>query len=172
MIQIPNKKFYIGIDPGMRKSGIAVFETKLVSLYHLRTITLLNFIPELIKEKNLMFIGIEAAHKIKITHHKLVGIVGGKIQNKRFDNRIVGQYYAAIKTANSSGKNNGVSFMLCEQCHLFGIKAIEVIPTKSIGLKDKKKFLEATGWEKPSNEHTRDAAMIAIEAYKAFIMGE
>ena len=131
----------IGIDPGVN-TGIAVYEDG--SLVHLETIQPMDY-PILFSSYGIepLFICFEDS--------RLQSHVWIPSQSKG----------VAANISRKIGMVDGFCYMLEQFCFQHGIAFFKVSP-KQKGIKiDAELFKKLTRWDKRSNQHERDAAMIA-----------
>lgn len=73
---------------------------------------------------------------------------------------------ALMKAAQNVGQNKQCAILIVEWCKRNGVEIVEQRPTKSSFTKiDAETFSRITGWKGKSNEHTRDAGMLAFQQY-------
>ncbi len=130
----------IGIDPGI-ESGIAVYmDGKLISL--------LTFIP------------LKAVEMIRRSSPSLVILEDSTLTSHIFTAPGVA-HRAALKVARNIGEVDAYCKIIKQVCGELGI-AYRSISPKDKGKKiDAKEFERITGWAGKSNQHERDAAMVA-----------
>lgn len=68
---------------------------------------------------------------------------------------------AALKMARNVGEVDAWCKLIVAVCAKFDIPAHGISPTRKGAKLDAPRFAALTGWTGPSNEHTRDAAMVA-----------
>ena len=68
---------------------------------------------------------------------------------------------AALKMARNVGEVDALCKLIVAVCEQFSIPAHGISPKAKGAKMDAKAFKRLTGWDGPSNEHTRDAAAIA-----------
>ena len=133
------EKIIIGLDPGVN-TGVAVFRNgKLYSLFTIEPIEIPGFIQN------------SVARRIVFEDSRLTSPVWGRGVNAR----------AAAKIARNVGQVDAFCGLIVAACEKAGIVAHGISP-KAKGKKlNAEQFKSATGWTGASNEHTRDAAMVA-----------
>lgn len=131
----------LGIDPG-QKNGIALYEDgRLVDLVTIDPLSLNGTILE-------------------VAPHLLV-YEDSRLQSYTWTARGKSNTGVALKTARSLGQIDAWCSLIVEACGLYGIPARGVSP-KEKGAKIDHQHLQAlTGWAGKSNQHERDAAMLA-----------
>lgn len=68
---------------------------------------------------------------------------------------------ARIKIARNVGQVDGICSLICEACGRIGIEALGISPKHKGAKLDAEQFAKVTGWTGRSNQHERDAAMVA-----------
>lgn len=68
---------------------------------------------------------------------------------------------ARIKIARNVGQVDGICSLIVEACDRIGIDALGISPKHKGAKLDAEQFAKVTGWQQASNQHTRDAAMVA-----------
>jgi hypothetical protein len=133
------EKIIVGIDPGAN-TGVAVFRNGV--LYTMFTLEPID-VPDFIKDS--------VARRIVFEDSRLTSPVWGRGVNAR----------SAAKIARNVGQIDAFCGLIVAACDKAGIPAHGVSP-KGKGKKlNAEQFKNATGWTGASNEHTRDAAMVA-----------
>lgn len=131
----------LGIDPGAN-TGVALFEGGV--LMGLATIAPVE-ITRLIMERA----------------PSLVVFEDSRLQSHAWNARAKAAHGAALATARSLGQVDAWCSLITAICAELKIKTIPVSP-KSKGAKlNAEQFRQATGWGAQTNEHCRDAAMVA-----------
>ena len=129
----------LGIDPGS-STGVATYICG--KLVHLDTIA-----PVDIAER------IELARPTRVVFEdsRLESYVWSQIKSRA----------AALKMARNVGEVDAWCKLIVAVCAKFDIPAHGISPTRKGAKVDAERFAAITGWTKSSNEHTRDAAMVA-----------
>lgn len=138
--QVP-KSVVLGIDPGAN-TGVALFEGG--GLVGLATIAPVE-ITRLIMERA----------------PQLVVFEDSRLQTHAWNARGKSAYGAALATARSLGQVDAWCSLIESICTELKIKAIGVSPRSKGAKLNAEQFLRATGWAAVTNEHSRDAAMVA-----------
>ena len=140
----------IGIDPDIKKSGVAIADKRTGKIIHLDCLPFFGVIGLLDANRDhIAMVGIEAGWTIKKSNwHPAQGL------------------YKRERIAKNVGENHCVGKLLAEYCH------IEVIPHQLVrpqGKLNHKMFCAATGWleNKHTNQEKRDAGMIALWIMKS-----
>lgn len=68
---------------------------------------------------------------------------------------------ARIKIARNVGQVDAICGLICEACGRIGIEALGISPKNKGAKLDAERFSQVTGWATRSNQHERDAAMVA-----------
>jgi len=132
----------IGIDPGV-SNGIAIYKDG--KLDRLETHTVSNIIE---------FLKIVKFNKCKVI------IEDSRLQSYLFTGS-ASKRHTALKIARDVGGVDMICRIIESICLIYDEEFIAISP-KSKGKKlNAEEFKIATGWEKQSNQHERDAAMIA-----------
>lgn len=132
---------YIGIDPDVEKSGVAVYDTEDKSL-ELKTLDFWSIIEEIESYLVPVTLVIEAGWLIKKSNWH-----GTSKQSKTAGERI----------AKNVGSNHQVGKLLAKYCESKGIKYSLVKP---IGKLDHNTFKKITGYKGRTNQEVRDAGML------------
>lgn len=133
----------IGLDPGAN-TGVAVFENG--KLARLETIAPMNIESLLTRD----WAG-EMASRVIFEDSRLQSHVWTTSTSRA----------AALKMARNLGQVDAWCSLIAHTCAAMGIDCHSISP-KGKGKKlDAKQFKAATGWDKPSNQHGRDSAMVA-----------
>jgi len=142
--------FVVGIDPDLKKSGVAVWD---VNKQDFVDVTAWTF-PQLIEKFRTNYL------KSNVV---LVRVEAGWLHKK--SNWHGSQGYRAEHIAKKVGWNQGVGMKIVEYLRVLGYRVEEVQP---IGKhwKDGKAFTRATGWESRTNQDMRDAALLVYEYNK------
>ena len=139
---------YIGIDPDVHKSGVAIYNSDTRELQ----IQNLNFweLIELLETK-----------MISVTPIKVI-IEGGWLNKK--SNWHGGNKLASSKISKNVGANHQVGKLIVEFCEKYYISHDVVKPKNLIKGKkiDAKTFKSITGYQGRTNQETRDAAMFVF----------
>ena len=129
----------LGIDPGAN-TGIALYSGgKLQCLNTIEPVELADRI-ELIKPDRVVF-----------EDSRLESFTWTTVKSRAI----------ALKMARNVGEVDAWCKLIVAICAKFGIPAHGISPTRKGAKLDAQRFAALTGWEGPSNEHTRDAAMVA-----------
>ena len=133
----------IGIDPGV-KNGLAEYENGvLVSVHTYSVIELIHWLPDYLK-----------------IHQCIVVIEDSRLQSYMFTGNDKNRS-TALKMARNVGMVDMVCSILEEICNSTGTK-LKLISPKGKGEKlDSCKFRQVTGSDVKTNQHNRDAAMVA-----------
>jgi hypothetical protein len=129
----------IGIDPGVN-TGIAIFEAG--ALVELLTVHPLDIRSLLAARK---------PGRVIFEDSRLTSPVWGRGTNAA----------AAAKIARNVGMVDGVCSLIVEACERLGIVAHSISPKGKGAKLNAEQFERVTGWEKSSNQHVRDASMVA-----------
>ena len=129
----------IGMDPGMN-TGVAIYQAGKLEV--LMTISPLE-IHALLK-------GFEPARVV---------FEDSRLQSHIW-NRML-KAAAAAKVARNVGQIDAWCYLITEHCERLKIAAHGISPAGKGAKLNAAKFQELTGWTGPSNQHTRDAAMVA-----------
>lgn len=145
------RKYIIGIDPDIEKSGLAVLDTKLKSF---EMLTCLNF-PFLIErictyDINSVTVVVEAGWKVSTNFHVF------KNHNPK----------TAAEIGNRTGRNHAVAILISEVLRHRGYHVIDAHPLKKCwkgrdGKISSFEFNSITGFSKRSNQEMRDSGLIA-----------
>ena len=131
----------LGIDPGAN-TGIASYING--KLMHLATVA-----------------PVDIAERIEATRPARVVFEDSRLQSHAWTAQAKASRGAALATARSLGEVDAWCKLIVAICAKLDIPAHGISP-KSKGAKvDAARFAEITGWTGASNEHTRDAAMVA-----------
>lgn len=84
-----------------------------------------------------------------------------RLETRAWNARTKGAYGAALATARSLGQVDAWCRLITEVCAELGIPAHGVSPTAKGAKRGAENFAIYTGWTERSNQHTRDAAMVA-----------
>lgn len=136
------KNLIIGIDSGVN-TGVGVFHIKqgLTDVFSAKILGTFDFLLT-IKDKIIVVIVEDARFvKYKVKRERMMGAGSVKRDAQIWEDFLI---------------KHGINYKM-------------VRPNKSITKIDSKKFNRLTGWAKQSNEHGRDAAMIAISYRYYFI---
>jgi len=126
---------YIGIDPDLIKSGVAVYRNK--SLESLSLMYLWEVFAY-IKEHNPIVV-LEAGHTVKKFWHGGAG--------------------KGTQAAKNVGANNAIGQLIEQYCTVNGHKVILVKPQGYSRIKHEQ-FVKITGWKTRTNPETRVAALL------------
>ena len=140
------KKVYVGIDPDVDKSGVAVKCGKVFHLYNMTFFELFDKLKTLLdnsKENNIPleiyiecgFLNSGNRHKVANASHALNSKIGERI-----------------------GANHEVAKKICEMCDYLGLEYKQIRPTRS--KTNSEFFNQITGYDKRSNQEQRDALML------------
>lgn len=84
-----------------------------------------------------------------------------RLETRAWNARTKAAYGAALATARSLGQVDAWCRLITEVCGELGIPAHGISPTAKGAKVQADRFAIITGWKGSSNEHTRDAAMVA-----------
>lgn len=129
----------IGIDPGAN-TGIAIFTGGKLEILH-------TIAPHQIPE----FLRSAGAKRVIFEDSRLTSFVFTTVKSLP----------AALKMARNVGTVDAWCSLITLTCGELGIACHGVSPKGKGAKLDAKAFARATGWLAASNEHTRDAAMVA-----------
>ena len=131
----------IGIDPGAH-TGVATFAGgKLIDLGTVRPIYILEWIREI------------APSRVIFEDSRLTSPVWSRGTSQA----------ASMKIARNVGQVDGVCSLIDAACEILGIPAHGISPKGKGAKLNAEKFQVATGWIGKSNQHERDAAMVAYK---------
>ena len=132
----------IGIDPGVNM-GIAVYiDGKLSKIDTMTVLGVICWLPGQLSDNTLIVIEDSRMQSYMFTGSK--------------DNRA-----SALKQARNLGSVDGICTLIAAICATRKTELICISP-KGKGKKlNKEEFEQKTGWKKPSNQHCRDAAVVA-----------
>lgn len=129
----------LGIDPGA-STGVATYIGG--KLAHLDTIS-----------------PVDIAARIELARPARVVFEDSRLES--FTWTTVKSRAIALKMARNVGEVDAWCKLIVAICAGFGIPAHGISPTRKGAKLDAQRFAALTGWTGPSNEHTRDAAMVA-----------
>lgn len=129
----------IGIDPGA-KTGVAIFNKGLLT--ELRTTTP-SGVAALLDEIQ--------PERVVFEDSRLTSPVWSRGTTAA----------ARIKIARNVGQVDAICGLICEACGRIGIEALGISPKNKGAKLDAERFSQVTGWATRSNQHERDAAMVA-----------
>lgn len=129
----------LGIDPGTH-TGVAFFEGG--RLVELRTIHPLALYDLLAGSK---------ATRVVFEDSRLTSPVWSRDTTAA----------ARLKIARNVGQVDGICSLIVEACARIGIDALGISPKGKGAKLDAAQFEKVTGWATASNQHARDAAMVA-----------
>ncbi len=129
----------LGIDPGSNTGVATIINGELL---HLRTVD-----P----------VGIEEA--IRMANPQRVIFEDSRLQTHTWTQAKTRA--AALKMARNVGEIDAWCKLIVATCEKLGIPCHGISPKGKGAKLDARQFEAATGWTGPSNEHTRDAAMVA-----------
>ena len=133
----------IGIDPG-RHTGIATYQDgKLIAL---------DTISPLGLER-----AIEPADRVVFEDSRLISFMFTTVKSRP----------AALKMARDVGQIDAWCSLIVSICERLGIPAHGISPKNKGAKLNAEQFAKATGWVGKSNEHARDAAMVAFPYRRA-----
>jgi len=84
-----------------------------------------------------------------------------RLERRAWNARTKTAYGAALATARSLGQVDAWCSLITAVCADLGIPAHGISPTEKGAKLDAAAFTRATGWDARSNQHERDAAMVA-----------
>jgi hypothetical protein len=129
----------LGLDPGVH-TGIATFQNgELVSLQTVHPIMIYEVLIS------------SGASRVVFEDSRLTSPVWGRGTNAA----------AARKIARNVGQVDAFCSLIVEACERIGITAHGISPKGKGAKLNAEAFERVTSWNKSSNEHTRDAAMVA-----------
>lgn len=132
-------KILVGLDPG-QNTGLAIFKDgKLDGLATISPIEILGWLTDL-KPDRVIF------EDSRLTSHLFTS------------NRNVA---VAKSMARKVGQVDMVCSMIVEACERLGIPAHGISPKDKGAKLNAAQFKAVTGWDGPSNQHTRDSCMVA-----------
>jgi len=133
----------IGIDPGV-KNGLAEYENGvLVSVHTYSVIEIIHWLPDYLK-----------------IHQCIVVIEDSRLQSYMFTGNDKNRA-TALKIARNVGMVDIVCSILEELCKFSGTELIKISPKGKGEKLNMDKFRQVTGSEIKTNQHNRDAAMVA-----------
>jgi hypothetical protein len=140
------KNLYIGIDPDIDKSGIAIWENdnKILVLKNLSFFQIFDLLNE--NKDRIAIVRIECGW----LNHK------SNWHNRREQTKTAGE-----RISKNVGENHAVAKLLCQMCVFHQILHEEIRPTAH--KLDKKLFKQITGYSGRTNQETRDAGMLLID---------
>ena len=136
----------IGIDPGV-KNGIAIFvDGKLIKLDTFTVIGLINWLPK------------------QCTENTVIVLEDSRETSFMFSGKHLGRS-EALKIARNVGMVDQVCRLVEELCTIYPVKIlIKASPIKKgAKVEDYRAFNAKTGWTKKSNQHNRDAGIVAFK---------
>ena len=129
----------LGIDPGMN-TGFAIYrDGKLIDIH--------TGSPW------------DMAAAVKNFRPDLVVFEDSRLQSNTWS--ATGSRAAAMKIARNVGQVDAWCTYLVSICDMHGVPCLGISPKGKGGKLSAEEFSSITGWEGQSNEHTRDAAMVA-----------
>ncbi|MDR6887861.1 MULTISPECIES: hypothetical protein [Variovorax] len=131
----------LGIDPGA-STGLAAFDGGAITF--LKTIT-----PHSIE------------HNLRHYMPARVVFEDSRLERRAWNARTKKDYGAALATARSLGQVDAWCSLITAICADLGIPAHGISPTTKGAKLDAKAFALVTRWSARSNQHERDAAMVA-----------
>jgi len=139
-----NPKIWIGIDPDIDKSGVAVWDSSRCILESIECLSFFDAIEtiELLDEFYNAIVIIEAGWLIKKSNWH-----GAKNKN------------IAAKIGANVGANHQVGRLFAEYCTE---KDVNYVLERPMGKKDAKEFKRLTGWTRRTNSEQRDSAMLVF----------
>lgn len=137
----------VGIDPG-QKTGVAIYRDGV--LVELRTIA-----------------PVEIQRELGALSPGLVVFEDSRLQSHTWTSGA--SRAAAAKMARNVGQIDAWCQLIEAHCRGMGIDARGVSPRDKGGKVGAAQFKCMTGWNGPSNEHTRDAAMVALPFRRAVV---
>lgn len=127
----------VGIDPG-QNTGIAYFTGG--TLQKLETVA-----PHQLREV------ISGASRVIFEDSRLTSFMFTTVKSRP----------AALKMARNVGQIDAWCSLIVSICEQLGVPAHGISPLAKGAKLDAETFAKVTGWKEKSNEHTRDAAMVA-----------
>ena len=129
----------IGIDPGQH-TGMAVFESgRLVSIHTETPLGMLNRLRAM------------CPHHVVFEDSRLQSHAWTQVKSRP----------AALKMARNVGEIDGQCKLIVAVCEEIRASALGISPKNKGAKMDHDSFCELTGWDKQTNQHGRDAAMVA-----------
>ena len=150
---ITTKKYVIGIDPDVEKSGLALLDVnkKNINVLTLTFPELLEFLNDIRINISNTVVYVEAGWHIKTNWH-----INAK------DNR-----RTASAKGNAAGRNHEVGRKICEMARHYGLEVVEAHPLRKIWKGPDGKITQdeieyfIPGFPKRTNQEVRDAALLA-----------
>ncbi|WP_103018123.1 hypothetical protein [Alicycliphilus denitrificans] len=131
----------LGIDPGAETGVASYVDGKLVGLQTIEPWDVERF--------------------LRVSGAVRVVFEDSRLETRLWNARTKGAYGAALATARSVGQVDAWCTLITAICGDLGIPAHGISPTAKGAKVDAAAFGRITGWEKRSNQHERDAAMVA-----------
>jgi len=132
----------IGIDPG-QNTGIAIYEDG--ALVSLRTITPLQL------HMTMLDLTVGITCRVVFEDSRLQSVVFRRGLNAA----------STLKVARNIGEVDGICRLIVAECERLGVPAHGISPKAKGAKLNAEQFQELTGWDKRSNQHERDAAVVA-----------
>jgi hypothetical protein len=150
--------FVIGIDPDLRKSGMALIDTtgkkQIIKLgvmkFHALEIFLLETWKTALRQKSDLIVVIEAGWLNPVANYHTNDAKGGAYSSR------VMQHISG-----STGRNEAVGMLLAEYCGEKGIPYKLFRPNRNTPKWNNREFKMITGWSGTSNQEERDAVRAA-----------
>jgi len=131
------KRYVIGIDPG-KKTGFAVYDRSQKKLIEVESTNFCSLIFDV---------------DIRFHPDMVYKVIIEKPKTKQMFHK---------KASPTMGVNVGMNRREAELLiEWFELKAYNVVASKPLGKVDKDRFKKLTGWQGRTNEHSRDAGMLA-----------
>ena len=102
----------------------------------------------------------EVAERIESEQPGLVVLEDSRKTSSLFTAAKAKSKAAAMKIARNVGEIDQQCRQITDACERLGIPCVGVSPSGKGKKLNAANFLAVTGWERPSNQHTRDAAMV------------
>lgn len=131
----------IGIDPGANTGVATITDGALVKLETVAPVLLADLLRER-KPARVIF-------------------EDSRLEKRAWNARTKTAYGAALATARSLGQVDAWCVLIVSVCEALDIPVYGVSPTVKGAKVNADQFARITGWAGKSNEHTRDAAMVA-----------
>lgn len=142
-------RYYIGIDPDIDRSGVAVWDSQEKEFYFLNT---LDFFP-------LFHFLYNEFHPIHQNKCALLRIEAGFLNKSNWHGGAKFSGSANTEIGRRTGINHATAMLIEKMAKDIGIDYELVKPTKS-KVNDANYFKKLTGYTKQTNQEKRDAAML------------
>lgn len=145
-------KYVIGIDPGAN-TGIAIYVRNKLDILEtyppLDAIRLLQKSEFTANQKDLLVVMEDS--RLQSVVFKRTNIRGGALSHE-----------SQLKIARDIGRIDMICTLLEDTCLAKGYSLIRLSPKQKGGKVNSETFCKKTGWEGKSNQHERDAGMVAF----------